>query len=453
LLASLRSLTDSLGPEAARSTLSSLLREMSLEEQRALMFDWNLWARPNQLPPQGQWRVWLLLSGRGFGKTRTGAEWVRKRVYEGSRRLALVAQTAGDARDVMVEGESGIMSVFPPHETPKYEPSKRRITFHTGAVASTYAGDEPDQLRGPQFDSAWVDELAKYEYPTETWDNLEFTLRLGTDPRCVVTTTPRPISKIKELVVDPRCHVTTGSSYENASNLAPNFIERLQQYEGSRIGRQEVYGEILADVPGALWSLDQIHSLRVREHPDLRRIVVAIDPGAGGQDSATEGINEAGLSETGIIAGGVGVDDEGYVLRDRSGHYLTEEWAETAVGLYRELEADWIVAEKNQGGDMVRAAIHVVDPTIPIRLVTASRGKITRAEPVSLLYIPQRKIHHVGTFAELEDQMTNYDGNPKLPFDRGDALVWCMTALFLAPEMLTHYDPNKHRRQAKRRPG
>lgn len=392
-----------------------------------LLYEWRFWARPNQLPPENWRHVWLILAGRGFGKTRTGAETVRWLVETGqAKRIALVAPTAADARDVMVEGESGILAVSRPDFKPEYEPSKRRITWPNGAVAYTYSAEEPDRLRGPQHDFAWCDELAAWKYPDDTWDNLIFGLRLGDNPRVVVTTTPKPIPLVRKLVNDPETVVTRGSTYENAANLPPSFLKEIRdKYEGTRLGRQEIFAEILDDVPGALWTRSMLDDLRVKKAPELVRVVVAIDPAvSSGEDS----------DETGIIVAGKGADGHGYVLDDLTCRMSPDGWATRAVNAYYKHEADRIVAEVNNGGDLVEATIRTVDRKIPYKAVRASKGKRTRAEPIAALY-EQGKIHHVGSFPLLEDQMCNftpdgYDGSP----DRVDALVWALTELMLKGE-------------------
>src|SRR5271170_7698324 len=297
-------------PEVLRNRLIAAL---SLSEAHALLYDWTFWARHSQLPPPGDWRVWLLLAGRGFGKTRTGAELMRARVTaRTARRVALVAPTAADARSVMVEGESGILAISPEWDRPRYEPSKRRLTWANGAIATFYSADEPERLRGPQHDAAWCDELTSWRYP-EAWDMLMFGMRLGADPRTVVTTTPRPAKLIRDLVRDPICVVTRGSSYENRGNLAPAFFEQIiRKYEGTRLGRQELEAELLEDTPGALWSHASIEASRLRSAPQMTRVVVAIDPAVTSGDEA---------DETGIVVAGKDKNGHGYVLADMSGRY------------------------------------------------------------------------------------------------------------------------------------
>lgn len=359
--------------------------------------------------------------------TRVIAEWVREQAEGGhAKRIALVAPTAADARDVIVEGDSGILRVCPDHFRPIFEPSKRRLTWPNGAIATTYSADEPERLRGPQHDAAVCDEIAAWRYP-DAWDMLMFGLRLGRHPRAVVATTPKPVRLVRDLVKreGEDVIVTRGSTYENRSNLAAAFFDKIiRQYEGTRLGRQELLAELLEDVPGALWQRLLLDELRAREAPSLTRIVVAIDPAT----STTEKSDE-----TGIVVAGLGDDGHGYVLEDLSGHYSPVEWAKRAIAAYHTYKADRIVAEVNQGGDMVEATLRSVDDSVPYRAVHASRGKAIRAEPISALY-EQRRVHHVGTFATLEDQMCamtiDFD-RKKMGYspDRVDALVWCLTEL------------------------
>ena len=344
---------------------------LNLEQLQKWRSSWRQWiARDEQLAPPGDWRTWLVLAGRGAGKTRSGAEWVREQVAAGCQRIALVAPTAADARDVMVEGESGILAVSPAGKRPIYEPSKRRLTWPSRAIATTYSADEPERLRGPQHDCAWTDELAAWRLP-EAWDMLMFGLRLGADPRVVVTTTPRPIQLLRDLVADPKTAVTRGSTYENRANLAVAFLDQIvRQYEGTRLGRQELDAEILDDVPGALWNRAMIEAARPpigMARPDLARVVVAIDPAvSSGEDS----------DETGIIVAGKDADGHGYVLADLSGHYTPTEWAKVAIAAYRAHSADRVVAEINNGGEMVEATLRVVDDNVAFTAVHATRGKV-----------------------------------------------------------------------------
>lgn len=402
----------------------ALIASLSDEQRRALLYDWTVWRRPKQSTPPGEWRVWLILAGRGFGKTRTGAEFIREQVHSGTvGRIALVGATAADVRDTMIEGESGLLAVFPPDQRPRYEPSKRRITFHNGATAVAFSADEPDRLRGPNHDLAWADELAAWRYD-DAWDQLMLGLRLGDHPRVVVTTTPRPVPIIRRLAKqeDGTVHVTTGSTYENAANLAGDFIaEMKRRYEGTRLGRQELEAQILDDVEGALWNRDMIDALRVTQHPPLKKIVVAIDPAVtSGEES----------DETGIIVAGVAQNGDAYILDDRTMKGSPNEWAQAAVAAYNTHSADLIVAEANQGGDMVESVIKTVNSRVPVKLVRASRGKRVRAEPVAALY-EQGKAHHLGFWPRLEDELCEWTPDaPKSP-DRLDALVWALTDLVI----------------------
>ena len=404
------------------------LARLTREEKEALQYQWRGWrARLNQLAPEGNWRVWLVLAGRGFGKTRAGAEWLREQVESGSaRRIALVAETEAEARDVIVEGGSGILTISPPNFRPLYEPSKRRLTWPNGAIATLYSGDEPDQLRGPQHDAAWADEVAKWKCASEAWNNLELGLRVGPHPRVVATTTPRPLKLLRNLLKDPKTVVTRGSTFDNAVNLSPSFLERVrQQYEGTRLGRQELYAELLEDLPGALWQRQQIEDCHIdpRNVPDMQRIIVAIDPAVSSSDEA---------DETGIIVAGKGVHGKGYVLADLTCKLSPDGWARRAVGAYRNWNADRIVAEVNNGGDMVASTLRMVDPMVPFQQVRASRGKVVRAEPVAALY-EQGRILHAGSFEALEEQLCSFTPENLAGHspDRVDALVWALTELFL----------------------
>ncbi|MEW6630318.1 MAG: terminase family protein [Pseudomonadota bacterium] len=395
----------------------------------ALASSWRMKARPEQIAPAGDWAVWLVLAGRGFGKTRTGAEWVHEQINAGVSRIALVAPTAADARDVMVEGESGILATAPSWNRPDYQPALRKLTWPNGAIATTYSADEPERLRGPQHEAAWADELAAWRYGQDCWDQLQFGLRLGARPRAIVTTTPKPQKILRGLLsrVGQDVALTRGRTRDNAANLAPAFLKAIEdRYGGTRLGRQELDGEILEDVAGALWTREVIDAQRVKEAPQLMRVVVAIDPAIS---------NKEGSDETGIIVAGLGQDGRGYVLDDGTGRYAPQEWALKAIDLFGRHRADRIVAEKNQGGDMVEATLRMVDPRIAVKLVHATRGKAVRAEPVSALY-EQSKISHVGAFPALEDQMTAFASDfdrAKAGYspDRLDALVWAFTELMV----------------------
>jgi phage terminase large subunit-like protein len=429
---SLTSLKNAL-PQLQPSQIGPLIAELDDDTAAALLCDWPLWARDEQLAPSGDWYVWLILAGRGWGKTRTGAEYIRQRVESGvGKRIALIGQTAADVRDVIVEGESGILATASKQCYPKYEPSKRRITWPNGAVATTYAGDSPDQLRGPQHDTVWCDELAKWRYAQECWDNMEMGLRLGTDPRAIVTTTPRPIPLIITLRDDSQTvrPTTNLSTHRNRANVSQRFVERvIKKYAGTRLGRQELDAEILDDTPGALWTRSGIEASRERRAPELVKITIGVDPSSGGVDG-----------ETGIIGAGKDAHEHGYALGDYTSSGDPAEWAPAVIKAYIELHADKIVAEKNQGGAMVEHVIRqtsveidgvtVRGSNLPIELVWASRGKHTRAEPVSILWsqTPARG-HFVGALPELEDQCCTWVPGEDSP-DRMDALVWAFTDLF-----------------------
>lgn len=395
-------------------------------EEQAILTEystrWSFMARPGQRPPDtDDWFCYLMRSGRGAGKTRSGAEWVLERVRQGFKHIALIGQTVADVRDTMVEvGPSSILKIAKPEERPLYEPSKRRLVFPSGAIATTFSGDEPNQLRGPQFDSAWVDELAKFRYPEETWDNLEFGLRLGDKPQAFVTTTPRPIKLIKILLKDPKTIDVRFSTLDNADNLSPAYIQRIMdKYSGTRLGRQELEGEILDDNPNALWSRELIENLRVSESPPLIRVVVGVDPAVSdGEESA----------ETGIIAAGISAYGHGYVLQDSSLAGSAAEWARAVIRSFNHNQADRVIGEVNNGGYLIETNLRTVDKNVPYSPVHASRGKEVRAEPVSSLY-EQGKIHHVGVFPELEDQMCSWQPGDKSP-DRMDALNWAFWELF-----------------------
>jgi phage terminase large subunit-like protein len=412
-------------PESIRR---KILKDLTEDQLRELDYDWKFWARPNQLPPATDWSFWLLLAGRGFGKSRSGAEWIRSQKNHVDR-MALVAPTAADARDVMVEGESGILAISPPWDRPLYEPSKRRLTWGNGSMATLYSADEPERLRGPQHEVGWCDEIASWRYP-EAWTNLMFGMRLGAKPRVVVTTTPRPVKLVRDLIADRTCAVTRGSTYENRANLAPAFFEQIvRKYEGTRLGRQELQAELLEDVPGALWTRALIEANRVsRATDDFTRVVVAIDPAASSNEDS---------DETGIVVVGMDERAHGYVLADLSGRYSPVEWARVAISLFQTHRADRIVAEVNNGGEMVEATIRMVDANVAFTAVHASRGKVVRAEPVAALY-EQGRMHHLGAFPQLEDQMvqfaTDYDrGAAGFSPDRVDALVWAVTDLLVEP--------------------
>lgn len=427
-------------PESERA---AELAKLSTEAKARLLYHWPFWARPNQVAPDGQWMTWLNMAGRGWGKTRTGSEWIRSMVCGATplakgkaHRVALVAETAADARDVMVEGDSGLLGIHPKDFRPNYEPSKRRLTWPNGAVATLFNATEPDQLRGPQHDLGWCDELAKWRYAQETWDMLQFGMRLGDDPRQLITTTPRPIALLRTIMKDPRTVITRGGTYENAGNLAKSFLDNIKsKYEGTRLGRQELNAEILDDVPGSLWTREILDKARLKKTdklPDMQRVVVSIDPAGKSQETAISD----GTAETGIVVSGLGVDGRGYVLDDLTCSLSPNGWARRALSGYDLYSADCVVVETNQGGDMVKQTIQSVRPGVRVVEVHASRGKVTRAEPVAALY-EQGRVSHVGQFADLEDQMVLFTPlgiAGDTTGDRVDALVWGLSQLF--PSMI-----------------
>lgn len=398
---------------------SQTLAKLKPDERALVTWYWPAWGREDQIAPDGDWNIWLIKAGRGWGKTRTGAEWVRSIARPGVR-IALVGPTAADARDVMIQGESGILAVCAPWERPVYEPSKRRLTWPNGAIATAYSAEEPDRLRGPQHTHAWCDEVAAWAAP-DTWDMAMMGLRLGDKPRVLATTTPKPVPLMRKIEGSPGVIVTRGRTVDNAPNLAPSFLSGLMaRYEGTRIGRQELEGEDLYDNPDALWQREALDAGRVQQAPELVRIVVAIDPAATSKESS---------DETGIVVAGLGVNGRGYVLADRSGRYKPDAWARRAVAAYHEFAADRIVAEGNQGGEMVEHVLSTVEAGLPIKIVHASRGKAARAEPIAALY-EQGKVSHVGALPQLEDQLCSWTAGAASP-DRLDALVWALTELML----------------------
>jgi phage terminase large subunit-like protein len=402
--------------------LKTAIMQLSEKEAALLLYDWEgLWARDKQLLPDGKWDTWLILAGRGFGKTRTGAETVR--VWKDTNPIIhLVGPTASDARDVMVEGESGILNISPPDDRPTYEPSKRRLTWANGAKAIIFSADEPDRLRGPQCFKAWADELAAWRYD-DAWDQLQFGLRLGANPQCIVTTTPRPTLLVRDLAKNPNTHITKGTTYENKSNLAAKFFTTvISKYEGTRLGRQELNAEILEDIQGALWKMTLLDRNRVSKLPDLKRIVVAVDPAVTSNKDS---------DETGIVVAGLGFDNLCYVMEDISGIYSPNVMAGTVIKAYQDFKADRVVAEVNNGGDMIETILRNADKTISYKSVHASRGKVIRAEPVVALY-EQGRIKHCGNLSKLETQMTTWNaGEGEKSPDRVDALVWAITDLML----------------------
>ncbi|MCK4303943.1 MAG: DNA-packaging protein [Candidatus Eisenbacteria sp.] len=404
--------------------IEQLLKEAEADPKaaEALEYHWPLRARDDQLPPEGAWRIWQMLSGRGAGKTRAGSEQVIQWAQDEESPIALVGQTKADVRDTMIEiGPSSIIKRSPPWFMPDFEPSKRRLVWPNGVIAIVYSGDEPGQLRGPAHAKAWVDELAKFRYPEESLDNLEMGLRIGANPQWMSTTTPRPTKVIKDLVADPDCVNVVVSTFANAANLPAKFLARLiAKYEGTTLGRQELHGEIIDDIEGALWTRDIID--HVAKVPEMDRIIVGVDPG---EDC------------TGIVVCGKKADQL-YVLEDLSGPYTPSQWAHITVEAYDNHGANMIAAEQNHGGKMVEQTIRTVDKNVSIDpKVWASVGKSRRAEPIVSIY-EQGRGHHVGHFAELEDQMCQWiRGATRKEMgwspDHMDAMVWAATKLMLKP--------------------
>lgn len=421
-------------PEAARR---ELLASLTDEEALALYHDWPFWARPSerradgtytgQLPPPEPWRFWVVMAGRGFGKTRVGAEQVRQWV-KGFPLVNLIGATADDARDIMIEGESGILAICHPDERPTYRASKRRLEWPNGARSLIFTADEPERLRGKQHMKLWADELGSWRYG-DSWDQAMFGLRLGANPQAVVTMTPKPTQAVRDLLKHPSAVLTTGTTYENRANLAPAFYkEIITKYEGTRLGEQELHARLLEDVPGALWNRALLDILRVSAAPPLSHLVVAVDPAGSASEEA---------SDTGIVVAGMSEDRQGYILADLTLKASPAQWGRRAVEANRGWQADGIIAEVNHGGDMVEYTIQTVAQSlglvVPVKQIRASRGKRTRAEPISALY-EQGRVHHVGAFADLEDQMCTWlPGDTDSP-DRMDALVWALTELMIGEQ-------------------
>ncbi len=411
-------------PQRAREAFVDGLSDNAL---LALPHLFEFWARPaHQLPPEGDWTTWVLLGGRGSGKTRAGAEWVRAQV-EGAgpqdpgaaRRVALVGETWEQARDVMALGESGIVACSPPDRRPDWVASRHRLVWANGAEAQLFSASDPEALRGPQFDCAWSDELGKWSKAQAAWDMLQFGLRLGSQPRQVVTTTPRNLDTLRAIIADPATVTTTAPTEANRANLAPEFLATItRRYGDTTLGRQELGGEMIVDAPGALFRRAAIEAARVSRAPALDRIVVAVDPPA----TSGEAADECGIVVAGIAGEAV------YVLADRSvARAAPAVWAACAIEAARDHGADRIVAEVNQGGEMVVETLLHADPTAPVATVRASKGKVARAEPVSLLY-ERGLVRHVGVHPALEDQLCAFGGGGRSP-DRVDALVWAVSEL------------------------
>jgi phage terminase large subunit-like protein len=427
--------------EMPDAEVQEALSKMSKNQIEALQKEYTFWARPEQIEPEGDHNVWFLNCGRGFGKTWTGAQWVREKVKEGHKRIACVASTNSDIERVMVKGESGFLALCSKYDKtyknkemgfPEWSPTKRTLSWANGAKVEFYSAEEPERLRGPQFSAAWCDELAAWNKDISTWDMLQFCLRLGKHPKVCVTTTPKSTKLVRKLLKDPKTCVTVGSTFDNAANLADTYLTAVkEQYEGTRLGRQELYAEVLEENEGALWTLEVLDACQIdrKDLPDLTRVVVSVDPAV---------TSNAESDMTGIVVAGVDVNGKGYILGDYTDKLTPQGWAAKAIELYHKFEADRIVAEVNQGGDLVKHTIHGEDETVPLKMVRASRGKYARAEPVSALY-ERGLVHHVSdtddpeaSLNELQVQLTTWEplgsiGSP----DRLDALVWALTELML----------------------
>ncbi len=420
--------------------MTAFLGSLSEPALAALPWLFEIWAQPHQLPPAGDWRTWVCLGGRGAGKTRAGAEWVRAQV-EGARphdagrarRVALVAETYDQARDVMVFGDSGLMACAPPDRLPVWEATRRRLVWPNGAVAQCFSASDPDALRGPQFDAAWCDELAKWDKAEAAWDMLQFALRLGEHPRQLVTTTPRAQATLKTILRAPSTVLTHAPTEANRAWLAPSFLEEIRaRYRGTALERQELDGTLLEDAEGTLWPMTLLEGARATALPEFSRVVVAVDPAV----SSGAGSDLCGIVVVGAVTEGPPSDWRAYVLEDASLRAASPSaWAEAVLAARARHKAERVVAEVNQGGDLVAEVLRQIDPLVPFRAVHATRGKVARAEPVAALY-EQGRVFHAGRLGALEDQMMQMTaqgyrgaGSP----DRVDALVWAIHDLILAP--------------------
>ncbi len=421
---------------ARTERLAAFLADLKPAELALIRSRWPVFAHDYQLPPPGDWTTWTLLGGRGAGKTRAGAEWVGGLACgadwlfgDRAARIALVGETFADVRDVMIDGPSGILAATPAGQRPAWQRTRKRLEWPNGAIALAFSAEDPEALRGPQFDAAWVDEVGKWKQADAAWDMLQFGLRLGGRPRQLVTTTPRPTPLVKRLIADPRGALTRARTAQNAFNLAPAFLDAVVgRYAGTRLGRQELDGELVEDRPDALWTRAMIEAGREEAAPPLVRVVVAVDPPATSSRQADAcGLVAAGIDEAGIV----------HVLADATASGLRPAgWAEAAIALYRRHEADALVIEVNQGGEMATAILTETDPTVPVAAVRATRGKYLRAEPVAALY-EQGRVRHRGSFPALEDEMCDFGpgglSTGRSP-DRLDALVWAVTHLALTPK-------------------
>lgn len=404
-----------------------LLKTIGVMRLALLKFEWRQWARPAQLPPNdNEWKTFFARAGRGFGKTRLAVEWLRERKRY-CKHMAIIGETVADVRGVLIEGPSGILECSPPWDMPRYEPSKRKLEWANGHYATTYSGENPEQLRGPQHAAAVVDELAKFHDPGELWTQLQLGMRIapldGSPPRVLIATTPKPLALLKQIMGNPQTVTVTGKTYDNADNLAPSFLTTIDAlYSGTSIAQQEIYAEFLDEAAGALWSRALLEETRITEAPEpsfWKRTVVAVDPQAGrGRDS------------TGIVVCSIGRDDHGYVRTDQSGDYSPEGWARRAVDLYHEFGCEFVVLEVNQGGEMAASAIRQVDKKVQIRKVRAMDAKQVRAQPIAMLF-EQGRCHLVGSFPKLEDELTSWEpASGAASPDRLDAMAWAFRHLF-----------------------
>jgi phage terminase large subunit-like protein len=407
---------------------------LSDEELEFLAYDWKSWARPGQLPPDKPFTYWMAMAGRGWGKTRVGAETVRMWVKDFSR-VNIIVRTKGDIEKVVINSKGGILNVCPPHERPVWIGNKNLFRWPNGATSFIFTAEEPDALRGPEHEKLWCDELAAWRYDQEAWDMAQLGLRIGSNPQAVITTTPRPTKLVRSILANAATVLTRGTTYENRANLAAAFYNTIiTKYEGTRLGRQELNAEVLDDNPGALWKRSNFDANRVRVSPPLVRIIVGVDPAVSSNPDS---------DETGILI--VGKDNRYpphfYVLDDSSGIYTPDEWGAMAVGRYAFYQADRIVGEGNNGGDLVESNIRHQNADVAYTKVTASRGKFVRAEPIAAIY-EQNRVHHVGNFSELEDQCCDFnpaDDSQKYSPDRMDALVWAMTELTGTNDAFSEY--------------
>jgi len=435
--------------------VAEVLQQLDPKKAEELRYNYRFWARPEQVPPEeGEWNVFLALAGRGWGKTWAGAQWCREQVKLGKRRVMAVAATNADLERVLVKGESGFLSVcWAGDKTykgvhmgyPEWSPTKRTLTWANGATVTFYSSEEPDRLRGPQGDAAWLDELCAWNKDRETYDMLQFCLRLGKHPRIFITTTPKPTRLLRDILKSPKTLTVRGSTFDNAANLASTYLEAVKtQYEGTRLGRQELYAEVLDEAAGALWNRSILETCEVEiDDPvafseTLARVVVAVDPAVSAN---------AESDMTGIVVAGIDINGVCYVLEDATERLSPEGWATKAVNLFHKYHADRLVYERNQGGDLVKYTLKTVDETIPLKAVHASRGKFARAEPVAALY-ERGKVKHLRGLDDLETQMTTWEplgsiGSP----DRLDAMVWAITELALKgiakPELNLAYSDAK----------